>query len=206
MALAGDDGAAAAQGLRSAVGYYSAKADKLQVRHAELEAELSQVQDRLAAVQADLARASARRDQLTGALEEILKDVPPPGDTSTGRESSHREDTATGSQSSKRRRSRTKSGAGTSKGSGPESAKKKRTRPGELMRAILQILVTAGRPMSTKDITEALGRPITDSTCETTRSTCKRLLTAGQVVEDPVGVFAICHAKQAEEPPGEGAA
>ncbi|MFD3352645.1 hypothetical protein [Streptomyces fradiae] len=69
-----------------------------------------------------------------------------------------------------------------------------RSPSGQLMQAVEQILVGAGRPMKVKDITEALGRPTKGdegrAPIETTRATCKRLVKNGRAVEKPVGTFA----------------
>lgn len=69
-----------------------------------------------------------------------------------------------------------------------------RSPSGQVMQAVEQILVSAGRPMKARDITEALGRPTKGdegrAPIETTRATCKRLVKNGRAVEHPIGVFA----------------
>ncbi|QKV92951.1 hypothetical protein HUT19_15275 [Streptomyces sp. NA02950] len=193
----------AAPGLRTAVGFYTGKVDRLRQRQADLEAELE-------AVRAELAKASSARDQLAEALEEILADAPapqeepaaasPPGPAPEPEDvpTPPREDKATGAGDRSEHKHQKPSG---------KRATARSTASGELMQAVLQILVTAGRPLSAKDITEALGRPTTGqegrAPIETTRRTCKRLVKNGRAVEDPVGVFAVA---RAEEPPVKGAA
>ncbi|KOU52180.1 hypothetical protein ADK55_16975 [Streptomyces sp. WM4235] len=75
------------------------------------------------------------------------------------------------------------------------------------METVERILLTAGRPMPVRDITEALGRPTQGKEgrgpLATVRATCKRLVKNGRAVEQPVGMFAIA---RAETSPPEGAA
>lgn len=66
---------------------------------------------------------------------------------------------------------------------------------GELMAKVEQVLVGVGRPLTVKDITEALGRPARGKEgrgpLATVRVACKRLVSKGCVVEGPVGWFAV---------------
>lgn len=213
MGSAGEDGAAAAQGLRTAVGFYSAKADKLQAHHERLKAELAALQDNLATVEADLAKARTSRDQLAGALEDLLADAPPTSQGAAqapeGPGSASDEEAEPAGQSARPGRSGTGAGKGLRSAS-PGGVRRKRTQMSDLMRAIVQVLVTAGRPMTPKGIAEALGRPTEGkpgtSAQETIRGSCKRLVTAGQLVRVSAGQFAIRRAAQAQEPPTEGGA
>ncbi|MFF7685229.1 hypothetical protein ACFZB6_03645 [Streptomyces syringium] len=180
------DEAVVAPGLRTAADFYAGKVDSLQQRHVELEAELAQVQ-------AELARARSRHHFLSEALEELLAK----GDAETGGHDTAPPEGAPGPDE--------EVPAPEPRVSKPR-ARKPRPRPGgQLMQSILQVLVTAGRPLRVKDITEALGRPTSGRegrvSLETTRSTCKRLVKNGQAAEGPVGVFTIA---RAEEPPVEG--
>jgi hypothetical protein len=65
MGFAGMDEAAAAPGLRTAVDFYTRKADRLRQRRRDLEVEM-------ASVQAELDKTCTTCDQLAGALDEIL--------------------------------------------------------------------------------------------------------------------------------------
>ncbi|MFF4158373.1 hypothetical protein [Streptomyces sp. NPDC001678] len=183
------------------------------MHHEQLEAELAALQDKLASVQAGLTKAQDARDQLADALEELLADVPSPTrraaqapeepDSSPGRE------TGLASRLAESGRSGTTTSGGR-RGSSREGAKQKRTQTSGLMRAIVQVLVTAGRPMKPKEIAEALGRPTKgkegDSARETIRGSCKRLVTAGQLVRVSAGEFVIRQAAHSQEPLAEGGA
>ncbi|KNB48984.1 hypothetical protein [Streptomyces caatingaensis] len=189
------DEVAAVPGLRAAVGFYSGKVGRLLQRKSELEAEL-------ALVAAEVAKVSATRDQLREALEEILADAPPPvneetapdgpaGDGSPQTESGPNTDPPPGQQDR----------APADDDPPPprtEVAAGQRTATGELMEAVERILVTAGRSMPVRDITEALGRPTRGKAgrgpLATVRGTCKRLVKNGRVVEEPVGMFAVARA------------
>ncbi|MFE2974339.1 hypothetical protein [Streptomyces sp. NPDC059258] len=59
-------------------------------------------------------------------------------------------------------------------------------------RRILVVLATAGRALRARDVAAAIGEDIsTPSRVETTRARLKRLVRSGQVVEGPIGSFAI---------------
>ncbi|WP_406117636.1 hypothetical protein [Streptomyces anulatus] len=59
-------------------------------------------------------------------------------------------------------------------------------------RRILVVLATAGRALSAREIAAAIGEDVsTPSRVETTRARLKRLARSGQVVEGPIGSFAI---------------
>ncbi|MFD4577481.1 hypothetical protein ACFWNK_34395 [Streptomyces sp. NPDC058417] len=76
---------------------------------------------------------------------------------------------------------------------------------GELMDRVEQILLSTGRPMRIRDITEALGRPTRGKEgrgpLATVRVTCKRLVNNGRAVERPVGWFT--KVRPAPAPPEE---
>ncbi|MFJ7910062.1 hypothetical protein [Kitasatospora sp. NPDC096204] len=186
--------------------FYSAKTDRLRRRQVELEAEL-------ALVHAELERASGARDQLAEVLAEITDGTadsflgPDPAEaapapTPEADESGSAWPPSRPAVASQQAASRTLSGPGGGRDGGTG-----RARSGERMQAILQILVTAARPMRVRDITEALGRPVSGhegrAPIETTRSMCKRLVKNGRAVEGPAGVFAVA---RAEEPYAKGAA
>ncbi|MFI1259126.1 reverse transcriptase domain-containing protein [Streptomyces netropsis] len=174
----GDGGTAAADGLRTAVGFYSARTDRLRERQAELEAELE-------AVQADLSEARATRDHLTEALEELRRDIPPESENSTSGPSGSELSSGTDSTSaerdepSKSQRPGTASRSRDAGRSSSDGTARKRVERGELMRSILQVLVTAGRTMSAADIAEALGKPTKgkpgDAARESVRGACRRM-------------------------------
>ncbi|MFD5086434.1 hypothetical protein ACFWOG_27830 [Kitasatospora sp. NPDC058406] len=174
------------------MGFYTAKAEELQLRQAALE-------DEFAALRAELARVSGTRDQLAVVLAELTVDLPQenpaePGPTAaagTGPGVAEESSPVPPSEPAPPRRSTGRRGA----------------QSGEVMQAVLRVLVTAGRPMRVREITEAIGRPASGkegrAPQETVRSMCKRLALQGKAVEGPVGVFAIA---RAEEPQAEGAA
>ncbi|MFJ5233166.1 hypothetical protein ACIQBJ_25135 [Kitasatospora sp. NPDC088391] len=171
------DGAAAAPGLRIAVDFYSAKAEQLRSQQADLEA-------KLAAVAAELSKACDTRDQLTEVLVELTRDV-------TGTPAAPEADQVLGEHDAAVSSAQAVPAPPT-----PEDGRAPgRAKSGEVMQAILQILVTSGRPMRVRDITGALGRPTNGpegrAPMETTRSMCKRLVKNGKAVEGPAGVFAI---------------
>ncbi|MFE4976136.1 hypothetical protein ACFRAR_29045 [Kitasatospora sp. NPDC056651] len=192
MGAVGADEAVAAPGLRIAVDFYAAKAEELQLRQAALE-------DELATLRSELARVSGTRDQLADVLAELLvgqsqEDPAEPGPTAaeeSGPGVAEEPSSVPPSEPAPPRRSAGRRGA----------------QSGEVMQAVLMVLVTAGRPMRVREITEAIGRPASGkegrAPQETTRSTCKRLVQQGKAVEGPVGVFAIA---RSGEPSAEGAA
>lgn len=173
----------AAPGLRTAVGIYSGKTDRALARISELEAELADLR-------VEAAKYASTRDQLSEALAELLADrsAPSADDQSPQRKAGaeYEDSDASPSDESNASEPSEETRAGQS---GPS-----RSPSGQLMQAVEQILVGAGRPMKVKDITEALGRPIKGdkgrSPIETTRRTCKRLVKNGRAVENPIGTFA----------------
>lgn len=207
MGFADMDEAAAAPGLRTAVDFYTRKADRLRQRRRDLE-------DELASVQAELDKTCTTCDQLAGALDEILAQPPGSGqeqDAGAGEatESPAGEDIDPSAPSAAEPES--ESADGTADGQqerGPgrlrASAAKKtasKAKSGSVMQAIEQLLATSGEPMHVTKITEALGRP-TDgkagtAAVETIRATCKRLVGHGRVSEVKTAVFAIARAAEA---------
>ena len=188
MSTKGLDEAAAAPGLQTAVEFYSAKVDALIGRQADLEAEL-------ATIRADVVRFSSTRDQLAEALAGILADNPEPTAADEASEDRVKNpgasaDASTGDPSP--------SDTPAAQEQTPQDTSKSGS--GELMQAVEQILVTAGRPLAARDITEALGRPTKGQAgrapIETTRRTCKRLVKNGRAVENPVGVFTAVRAQE----------
>lgn len=188
------EGAEAAEGLRTAVGFYARKTQRLRERQTELQAELE-------ALQAELARASTARDQLGQALREIIGEeaIPDTPDHERGQaptpsevEAAADTPTPTGSKTASLRITRPRQSTGSAK-------------PGhrnvELWREVLQVLATSGRPMRVKEIAAALGRPTKGkagtSAVETVRSTCKRQVKHGRAVEGPAGVFEIARGQEA---------
>ncbi|MFD5617197.1 hypothetical protein [Streptomyces yangpuensis] len=173
----------AAPGLRTAVGIYSGKTDRTLERISELEAELADLR-------VEAAKYASTRDQLSEALSELLagRSAPSEGDQNPQQDANAEDedgDASAGDESEPSEPSEeTRAGQG-----GPS-----RSPSGQLMQAVEQILVGAGRPMKVKDITEALGRPTKGdegrAPIETTRATCKRLVKNGRAVEKPVGTFA----------------
>ncbi|MFD4276147.1 hypothetical protein R2B67_21495 [Streptomyces cyaneofuscatus] len=173
----------AAPGLRTAVGIYSGKTDRALARISELEAELADLR-------VEAAKYAGTRDQLSEALAELLADrsAPSADDQSPQRKAGaeYEDSDASPSDESNASEPSEETRAGQS---GPS-----RSPSGQLMQAVEQILVSAGRPMKARDITEALGRPTKGdegrAPIETTRATCKRLVKNGRAVEHPIGVFA----------------
>ncbi|WP_030343917.1 hypothetical protein [Streptomyces californicus] len=173
----------AAPGLRTAVGIYSGKTDRALARISELEAELADLR-------VEAAKYASTRDQLSEALAELLADrlAPSADDQSPQRKAGaeYEDSDASPSDESNASEPSEETRAGQS---GPS-----RSPSGQLMQAVEQILVSAGRPMKARDITEALGRPTKGdegrAPIETTRATCKRLVKNGRAVEHPIGVFA----------------
>ncbi|WP_256106053.1 hypothetical protein [Streptomyces sp. ODS05-4] len=173
----------AAPGLRTAVGIFSGKTDRTLARISKLEAELADLR-------VEAAKYASTRDQLSEALAECLADHSAPSeDDQSPQEEADAEgedgDASAGDNSEPSEPSEeTRAGQ-----SGPS-----RSPSGQLMQAVEQILVGAGRPVKVKDITEALGRPVKGSEgrapIETTRRTCKRLVKNGRAVEHPIGTFA----------------
>lgn len=200
MDFAGTEETAAAPGVRTAVDFYTRKADGLQQRQRELEAEL-------ALVQTELAKARTTRDQLADALDEILAQAP-----SAAEEQGTQAETApTGHTPPSDEPPAAASTAETADSpQGPRRGPSRTARPrkqasaaksGEVMLAIEQLLATSGKPMHVKDVTAALGRP-TDgkegtAAIETIRATCKRLVGHGRVTEVKTAVFAIARTTQA---------
>ncbi|MCX5211153.1 hypothetical protein OG689_41955 [Kitasatospora sp. NBC_00240] len=204
MGSVGADEAAAAPGLRTAVDFYTAKSERLRRRQADLEAEL-------ASLRVELVKADSARDQLAEALAEIAgRDAGSAQDrepSATGSAKAAQDDEA-GPADRPGRQAGTDQVAARRKSPVPgDGQAASAVKSGEVMQAILQILATSGRPLGVRDITEALGRPVSGAegrvVKETTRSTCKRLVKTGRVVEGPVGVFAIA---RPEGPHAEGAA
>jgi hypothetical protein len=182
------DEAAAAPGLRTAVEFYTGKVDRLRQRQVDLEAELG-------AVRAELDKVSATRDQLAEDLEEILAETPAsPTDEATSAQGATSTAGTDGAPPRPEAKADNSGDHAQPRNPFPDGSSP-RSGSGELMQAVVQILVTAGRPLPVRDITEALGRPVNGQEgrgpIETTRATCKRLVKNGRAVEDPVGVFAI---------------
>ncbi|MDX3854167.1 hypothetical protein [Streptomyces sp. AK02-01A] len=182
------DEAAAAPGLQTAVEFYSAKADALIGRQADLEAEL-------ATIRTDVVRFSSTRDQLAEALAGILADNPEPTAADEASEDRVKNPGASADESTG---DPSPSDTPAAQEQTPQDTSKSGS--GELMQAVEQILVTAGRPLVARDITEALGRPTKGKAgrapIETTRRTCKRLVKNGRAVENPVGVFTAVRAQE----------
>ncbi|MBO8193345.1 hypothetical protein ITI46_16980 [Streptomyces oryzae] len=66
-------------------------------------------------------------------------------------------------------------------------------------RRMLSLLATAKRAMKAKAIAEAVGEDVTTpARVETTRARLKRLVEEGQVIEEPVGSFAIATGTRGE--------
>jgi hypothetical protein len=200
MGFAGTEEAAAASGLRTALHFYARKVDLLQQRQRDLEAEL-------AAVQAELSQARTTRDQLTTDLDEILAQAPSAAGqqeagtgATTGGDTPSRDEPTGPAPMAPSAGSRQEPKQGKPRAS--QSAEKKASaKSGEVMRAIEQLLATAGKPMHVKDLTSALGRP-TDgkegtAAIETIRGTCKRLVGHGRIAEVETAVFAIVRAAEA---------
>ncbi|MEN3586668.1 hypothetical protein AAH978_21315 [Streptomyces sp. ZYX-F-203] len=173
----------AAPGLRTAVGIYSGKTDRTLARISELEAELADLR-------VEAAKYASTRDQLSEALAELLagRSAPSEDDQSPRQEADaeNEDDDASAGDEPEPSEPSEETRAGQSRPS--------RSPSGQLMQAVEQILVGAGRPMKVKDITEALGRPAKGdegrAPIETTRATCKRLVKNGRAVEHPIGTFA----------------
>ena len=182
MGTTGLDEAAAAPGLRTAVEFYSVKVDALIGRQADLEAEL-------AAIRADVVRFSSTRDQLREALAGILADSTPP---TAADEASQDRVKHPGASAGETTGDASPSDTPAAQEQTPQDTS--RSGSGELMQVVEQILVTAGRPLQAREITEAVGRPTKGKAgrnpIETIRRTCKRLVKNGRAVESPVGVFA----------------
>ncbi|MFD6150979.1 hypothetical protein [Streptomyces sp. NPDC060243] len=173
----------AAPGLRTAVGIYSGKTDRTLARISELEAELADLR-------VEAAKYASTRDQLSEALAELLagRSAPSEDDQSSQQEADAEDEDGDASADDESEPSKP-----------PEETRVRQTGPsrspsGQLMQAVEQILVGAGRPMKVKDITEALGRPTKGdegrAPIETTRRTCKRLVKNDRAVEHPIGTFA----------------
>ncbi|MFJ4741033.1 hypothetical protein [Streptomyces sp. NPDC088775] len=153
-------------------------------------ATLAGVEAELAELRVDAAKYASTRDQLSEALAECLagRSARPEGDQALQREADAEDGggdaSASGEPEPSEPSEETHAGQ-----SGPS-----RSASGQLMQAVEQILVGAGRPMKARDITEALGRPTKGdegrAPIETTRATCKRLVKNGRAVEHPIGTFA----------------
>ncbi|MFD5477583.1 hypothetical protein [Streptomyces hawaiiensis] len=179
--------------------FYIRKADRLQQRWRELEAELT-------AVQAELAKACTARDQLAEPLDEILAQAPgiaeeqeaesPAGSNS---DESSKEEPPASARAGERASFRQEPGRGKAKTARPKQ-QASGAKSGEVMRAIEQLLATSGKPMHVKDLTAALGRPTegrAGTAAETIRATCKRLAGHGRIAEVKTAVFAIARASGA---------
>ncbi|SCK09482.1 hypothetical protein [Streptomyces sp. WMMB 322] len=187
------DEAEAAEGLHTAVRFYTRKAERLRKRQAELQAQLEELQ-------AELTKASTARDQLDEALREIVGK--PTSLSSTVREQEAPAPAAETAATETRTTAQTKRAA-PSRHPGPRqpAAVKPEDKPVELWREVLQVLATSGRPMRAKEIAAALGRPTKGkagtSAVETVRATCKRQVKHGRAVEEPAGVFEIARGDEA---------
>lgn len=222
MGFAGMDEAAAAPGLRTAVDFYTRKADQLRQRRRDLEVEM-------ASVQAELDKTCTTCDQLAGALDEILAQTSQtsgsgqeqdPGEGETA-ESPAGEDCDPSVPAPAAAESESADGTAGGRqerrpGKPRASAAKKtasKAKSGEVMQAIEQLLATSGEPIHVTKITEALGRP-TDgkagtAAVETIRATCKRLVGHGRVAEVETAVFEIARSAAggvADEPRPAGGA
>lgn len=183
-----------APGLRTAVGYYSNKADQVLARISKLEAEL-------ALLRVEAAKYGSTRDQLSDALTELLGGSSAPSeDDQSPQADGDVEGYGDASAGDEPEQHKPSAGAHAKQGVPSKPAS------GQLMQAIEQILVGTGRPMKAKDITEALGRPTKGdegrAPIETTRATCKRLVKNGRAVEHPIGTFI---ARRVTEPWGGAA-
>lgn len=177
---------AAAPGLRVAIEFYGEKAERLSRRAKELEVELGSLQE-------EMAQTLVTRDQLSRALAEIGAGTGPQlGKTAPEEEPAEAappgEQGGTAPPDSAEKSSSAR--GGNSAGPG-----KRRSASGELMRAIEQVLTTAGIPLHLKELTAALGRPTEGkpgtAALESVRSTCKRLVETGRLVQPETAVFAI---------------
>ncbi|MEH0419385.1 hypothetical protein [Streptomyces sp. B21-083] len=211
MGFTGMDEAAAAPGLRTAVDFYTRKADRLRQRRHDLEVEL-------ASVQAELDKTCTTCDQLAGALDEILAPPSRPGqeqdaDAQEAAESPTDEDSDPAAPASAESEPADGAAGGRQeRGPGrPRASAAKKTaskaKSGSVMQAIEQLLATSGEPMHVTKITEALGRPTAGkagtAAVETIRATCKRLVGHGRVSEVKTAVFAIARITEtgpADEP------
>ncbi|MGV9317941.1 hypothetical protein [Streptomyces sp. NPDC003660] len=182
----------AAPGLRTAVGVYSGKTERTLARISELEAELS-------GLRVEAAKYASTRDQLRAALAELLAghSVPSADDQSPQQKADAEDEDGDASASGDSEPSEP------SEGTRGEQWGPSRSASGQLMQAVEQILVGAGRPMKVKDITEALGRPTKGDEgrgpIETTRATCKRLAKNGRAVEQPIGTFSARRVRESQE-------
>ncbi|MGA4841384.1 hypothetical protein [Streptomyces sp. G45] len=170
--------AVAVEGLRTAVDFYADKAARLRQQRVDLEKELAEVD-------AELSRTSAARDHLTAALEEITAGAesgPEVPADQPGGPGVHAEKPVTDVR-----------GPVGSAGAQEQSTASPRNR--QLGQQVLHVLATAGRPLHVKEITEAIGRPVSGkpgtAAIETIRKTCKRHVTQGRAVELKAGVFEI---------------
>ncbi|MEU2390398.1 hypothetical protein [Streptomyces sp. NPDC007369] len=191
MGFADAEETVAAPGLRTAVEFYSGKVQRVLARIDVLEAEL-------VVLRTDAERFTTARDQLSAALAEILADGPPPTGEADGGSQGTSADPPSGEGPPRRQPAAGRRRSG---------SQPRRSPSGELMETVERILLTSGRPMPVRDITEALGRPTQGKEgrgpLATVRATCKRLVKNGRAVEQPVGMFTIA---RAETSPPEGAA
>ncbi|MGW0667804.1 hypothetical protein [Streptomyces sp. NPDC002746] len=176
------------------MGIYSGKTDRTLARISELEAELADLR-------VEAAKYASTRDQLSEALAELLagRSAPSEDGQSSQQEADAEDEDGDASADDESEPSKP-----------PEETRARQTGPsrspsGQLMQAVEQILVGAGRPMKVKDITEALGRPTKGdegrAPIETTRRTCKRLVKNDRAMEHPIGTFA---ARRVTESRGRG--
>uniref|UniRef100_A0AAU2VVB3 Uncharacterized protein n=1 Tax=Streptomyces sp. NBC_00008 TaxID=2903610 RepID=A0AAU2VVB3_9ACTN len=186
MGFAGEE--AAAPGLRVAVDFYSEKADQLSRREKELEEELDSVRE-------ERSRTLVTRDQLSVALAEISAQAGPQPAEPAGEENPAEAESASGQGSKPSRAGAEETPPRPGRRSENASGPQRRSASGELMRAIEQVLTTAGVPLHLKELTAALGRPTEGkpgtAALESVRSTCKRLVETGRLVQPETAVFAI---------------
>lgn len=168
---------AAAPGLRVAIEFYGEKAERLSRRAKELEGELNSVRE-------EISQTFVTRDQLSRALAEIGAGTAPQPDKTAPEEEPP--EAAPPDSAAK---------ASPARGGSSADSGKRRSASGELMRAIEQVLTTAGVPLHLKELTAALGRPTEGkpgtAALESVRSTCKRLVETGRLVQPETAVFAI---------------
>lgn len=197
MDFADTDDAAAASGVRAAVNFYARKADRLQERQRELAAELAAVQD-------DLLKAQTTRDQLAGALDEILAQAPSAAEEHETASETAGSDTPPSHDDSPAPAAETAASPQGRRQAGTKNARPKQragAKSGEVMQAIEQLLATSGKQMHVRDLTAALGRPTEGKSgtaaVETIRATCKRLAGHGRIAEVKTAVFAIVRTPEA---------
>ncbi|MDH6627913.1 hypothetical protein M2271_005742 [Streptomyces sp. LBL] len=197
MDFAETDEAAAASGVRAAVDFYARKANRLQERQRELAAELAAVQD-------DLLKTQTTRDQLAGALDEILAEAPSAAEEPEAASETAGSDTVRSHDDSPASAAETAASPQGRRQAGMKNARPKQragAKSGEVMQAIEQLLATSGKQMHVRDLTAALGRPTEGkagtAAVETIRATCKRLAGHGRIAEVKTAVFAIVRTSEA---------